>query len=257
MTQLYWHSCGTGKPDLVLLHGWGMNAQIWHCMQNRLAAHFRVHVVDLPGYGRSSQYGALSLSEVVDELLAHAPRRAFWLGWSMGGLVACQIALRNPERVCGIITVSSSPCFLANGDWPGIHPQVLDAFAEQLYVDYERTVERFLSLQIHGIDSARKDLRLLKSMMFKLPMPAVAVMTAGLDILRTTDLRVALAGCTLPFLRIYGRLDGLVPWQVAQRLDNDWPQTRSVMMHNTAHAPFISHPDDFSTILIAFLSSSG
>ncbi len=115
MTALYWHTCGEGKRDFVLLHGWGLNADIWHCIINRLAPHFRLHLVDLPGYGRSSGYGDMSLSEMATVVLNQAPEKALWLGWSMGGLVASQIALNQPEQVIGLITVSSSPCFSAQG----------------------------------------------------------------------------------------------------------------------------------------------
>ena len=40
-------------PDLVLLHGWGMNGAVWHGIAQELAAHYRLHLVDLPGFGNS------------------------------------------------------------------------------------------------------------------------------------------------------------------------------------------------------------
>ena len=40
-------------PDLVLLHGWGMNADVWDETAEQLSQQFRVHSVDLPGHGRS------------------------------------------------------------------------------------------------------------------------------------------------------------------------------------------------------------
>ncbi len=45
---LYWHVSGQG-PDLVLVHGWGMNGAVWQQTVNALEADFRVHVVDLQG----------------------------------------------------------------------------------------------------------------------------------------------------------------------------------------------------------------
>ncbi len=107
MTALYWHTCGEGKRDFVLLHGWGLNADIWHCIINRLAPHFRLHLVDLPGYGRSSGYGDMSLSEMATVVLNQAPEKALWLGWSMGGLVASQIALNQPEQVIDTVLPTS------------------------------------------------------------------------------------------------------------------------------------------------------
>ncbi|VDR24150.1 Pimelyl-[acyl-carrier protein] methyl ester esterase [Raoultella terrigena] len=47
-----------------------------------LALH--AHVVDLPGYGRSSGFGAMSLEEMAQQVLEKAPEQAIWLGWSLG-----------------------------------------------------------------------------------------------------------------------------------------------------------------------------
>ncbi|EKN4767257.1 TPA: pimeloyl-ACP methyl ester esterase BioH [Yersinia enterocolitica] len=256
MKQLYWNICGEGDRDLVLLHGWGLNAGVWHCIIDRLAPHFRLHLVDLPGYGRSTEFGAMSLSEMAEIVLQQAPQQAIWLGWSMGGLVASQIALSHPERVRALITVSSSPCFTAHDEWPGIRPEVLAGFQQQLSEDFQRTVERFLALQTLGTESARQDARLLKAVVLQHQMPEVAVLTGGLDILRTADLREELADCSLPFLRIYGYLDGLVPRKVAALLDSQWPHTQSVVMPGSAHAPFVSHPEAFSQLVVDFAQQS-
>lgn len=57
----------------------------------------------------------------------------------------------------------------------------------------------------------------------------------------------------MPFLRIYGYLDGLVPRKVASLLDEQLPSSPSVIMRNSAHAPFISHPDEFCEVLTEFV----
>ena len=167
MTALYWQTIGEGERDLVLLHGWGLNAEVWSCIQARLAPHFRLHLVDLPGYGRSQGFGALSLEQMTEIVLAAAPSQAWWLGWSLGGLVASQAALMQPQRVKGLITVASSPCFAARDEWPGIRPDVLSGFQHQLSLDFQRTVERFLALQTLGTESARQDARQLKAVVFQ------------------------------------------------------------------------------------------
>lgn len=257
MTALYWQTIGEGDRDLVLLHGWGLNAQVWSCMLERLTPHFRLHLVDLPGYGRSQGFGAMSLEQMAETVLAAAPENAWWLGWSLGGLVASQIALMQPQQVRGLITVASSPCFAAKDDWPGIRPEVLRGFQHQLGQDFQRTVERFLALQTLGTESARQDARQLKSVVLNLPMPSVEVLNGGLEMLRTTDFREPLAVLTLPLLRIYGYLDGLVPRKVAGLLDAMWPHSPSAIIAKAAHAPFISHPDEFAEIICTFVAENG
>ena len=251
MNTLWWQTVGTGNCHLVLLHGWGLNAEVWHCISEELASQFTLHLVDLPGYGRSHGYGAMTLEEMAKEVVDAAPQHAIWLGWSLGGLVASQIALSWPERVKALVTVASSPCFSAQEAWPGIKPDVLAGFQQQLSDDFQRTVERFLALQTMGTETARQDARALKQVVLSLPMPDVEVLNGGLEILKTVDLREPLAALTMPHLRIYGYLDGLVPRKVVPLLDSLWPDSESQVIAKAAHAPFISHPPEFCSALVA------
>ena len=249
MKSLWWQTVGTGNCHLVLLHGWGLNAEVWSSIREELASQFTLHLVDLPGFGRSQGYGPLTLEAMAQEVLEYAPQKAIWLGWSLGGLVASQIALTHPQRVQALVTVASSPCFSAREAWPGIKPEVLAGFQQQLSEDFQRTVERFLALQTMGTDTARQDARLLKSTVLSLPMPDVNVLNGGLEILKTVDLREPLAALTMPHLRIYGYLDGLVPRKVVPLLDTQWPDSESRVIAKAAHAPFISHPAEFCAAL--------
>ncbi|AMG92824.1 pimeloyl-ACP methyl ester esterase BioH [Citrobacter amalonaticus] len=251
MNDIWWQTRGEGNCHLVLLHGWGLNAEVWNCISEELSSHFTLHLVDLPGFGRSQGFGAMALEEMAERVLQQAPENAIWLGWSLGGLVASQVALTHPERVQALVTVASSPCFSAHDAWPGIKPDVLAGFQQQLSEDFQRTVERFLALQTMGTETARQDARALKKTVLALPMPPVDVLNGGLEILRTVDLRESLSSLTLPFLRLYGYLDGLVPRKVVPLLDALWPESESLIFARAAHAPFISHPDAFCQALVA------
>ena len=252
MTSLYGYTCGEGETDLVLLHGWGLNAEVWQSIVPRLSAQFRLHLIDLPGYGRSQGFTAMTLDEMAEQLLPSLPPRAIVLGWSLGGLVATQLALTAPERVRALITVASSPCFTASDEWPGIKSETLHGFQRQLSNDFQRTVERFLALQTLGTESARADARQLKEVVLSQPIPSVEVLEGGLEILREVDLCSALPGISQPFLRIYGSLDGLVPRRIAQLLDQALPFSPSVVIEKAAHAPFISHSDAFTQHIMRF-----
>ncbi len=236
MNNIWWQTKGQGNVHLVLLHGWGLNAEVWRCIDEELSSHFTLHLVDLPGFGRSrgfgalsladmAEFGALSLADMAEVVLRQAPDKAICLVWSLGGLVASQIALTHPERVLALVTVASSPCFSARDEWPGIKPDVLSGFQQQLSDDFQRTVERFLALQTMGTETARQDARALKKTVLALPMPEVDVLNGGLEILITVDLRQPLQNVSMPFLRLYGYLDGLVPRKVVPILDKLLPHS--------------------------------
>ena len=257
MVTPVWQSVSGAGTDLVVLHGWGLNGTIWQSIAPLLQNHRRLHCFDLPGYGDSPWPAdqPISFDHLVELTAAALPARCQLLGWSLGGLVATAIASRYPERVSQLITVASSPYFPATGTWPGIDPHVLNTFARQLCADFKRTVERFLALQSLGSQSAKADVKQIKEWLFSKPMASQAVLNAGLDMLASVDLRTTLAHLEMPLLRIYGRLDSLVPAAVAAEVDRLAPQSTSVIMPHCSHAPFVTAPELFCQLLLEHSAS--
>ncbi|MDP5293271.1 pimeloyl-ACP methyl ester esterase BioH [Oceanimonas sp. CHS3-5] len=241
--SVYTEQHGRG-PDLVLLHGWGMNGAVWRELAARLESDFCLHIVDLPGFGHSVPLPAGStLADWADSVLAVVPERAAWLGWSLGGLVATQAALQASERISSLITLASSPRFVSEDGWPGIRPEVLSGFEQQLAEDHHQVVNRFLALQAMGSEHAREDIRRLRDSLASKPAPDPQALAAGLGLLGEVDLRAQLAELEMPLLRLYGRLDGLVPRKAAVLTDTLAPDSRSHVEARASHAPFISHPE--------------
>lgn len=252
--KLYWHVSGQG-PDLVLVHGWGMNGAVWQQTVTALETQFRVHVVDLPGYGHSSHCHAEDLESIAQQLLEEAPKQAIWVGWSLGGLVATHMALHHTDYVSKLVTVASSPKFAAAKEpvlWRGIQPNVLTNFTEQLVEDFQTTIERFMALQAMGSPSARQDVKQLKQAVLSRPLPNPDSLLAGLKMLSDVDLREHLPELTVPMLRLYGRLDGLVPIKVAKDLAKALPNTEQYIFTQSSHAPFMTEADAFCCELISF-----
>ncbi|MFQ2276569.1 pimeloyl-ACP methyl ester esterase BioH [Aeromonas hydrophila] len=242
-------------PDLVLLHGWGMNGAVWHGIVPALASRYRVHLVDLPGFGNSplAEGVGYNLPWLAEQVATVLPEKCHLLGWSLGGLVASQLALTHPERLHSLITVASSPCFMARDEWPGIAPKVLTGFNQMLAGDFKQTIERFLAIQAMGSEHARDDIRQLRHWLAERPAPQLAALEAGLGLLAEVDLRDELTPLSLPWLRIYGRLDSLVPKASIPLLDERYPASRSVVLEKASHAPFISHPQQFIEIIEHFV----
>ena len=251
-TPLYWQTEGEGS-DLVLIHGWGMNGAVWQPVVDKLSSQYRVHTVDLSGYGHSADLGSSDFDEMVAQVLAQAPKKSAWLGWSLGGLIATQAALTAPDRVSQLITVASSPRFAAEKGWRGIKPAVLSQFTEQLKEDFTLTVERFMALQAMGSPNAKQDIKQVKQAVFSRPSPNQAALATGLSILADIDLREVLSQLSMPVCRMYGRLDGLVPIKVALDMDALIPHSTKVVFEQASHAPFISHSDEFIAELRYFL----
>ncbi|PPI86474.1 pimeloyl-ACP methyl ester esterase BioH [Candidatus Pantoea edessiphila] len=254
---MYWYTCGKGSTNLVLIHGWALNAEIWNLVIPNLSKHFRLHLVDLPGYGRSKVCTEFTIKGLAKQLIPFLPTQSIVLGWSLGGLVAMQIALIHPELLSGVITVASSPKFIATESWPGIKINILKNFQHYVHKNLQKAIERFLVLQTLGSKKDSIDILMLKQAIFSQPIPSISVLNNGLKILSITDIRKELPLIQLPFLRIYGSLDSLVPRYVVPIIDDIIPSSPSIVIEKAAHAPFISHSDRFCEHVINFLDLVG
>jgi len=241
---------GSG-PDLVLIHGWAMHGGIFAPLLPLLAAHFRVHVVDLPGHGYSAGGEPIDLLSCARHIAARTPR-ALWVGWSFGGLVSLQAALAVADQVCGIVEIAASPKFVAAADWPaGVPAEVFTQFGAGLLADYRGTIERFLALETLGSTEGKDELRALKAHVFERGEPSLDVLEQGLEVLQATDLRAELPRLAMPSCWVAGRRDRLVPapamrWSAAQS-----PHARYVEIAS-GHAPFLSHAGEVAAAITTF-----
>ncbi|MFI3245261.1 MAG: pimeloyl-ACP methyl ester esterase BioH [Ferrimonas sp.] len=261
MAKIHWHD-GHGEA-VILLHGWGMNGAVWAQLVPWLqTCGLRVGVVTLPGYGgiEASSWDD-NLALLAQELWRQIPCDCHLLGWSLGGLIATEMALQAPERTRSLCTIASSPCFVEQPEWPGISAPVLARFGQQLQQDLKKTISDFLALQGMGSVSARADIRALKQAIFALPLAEATTLQAGLQLLQSTDQRPQLRQLQGRWLRIYGANDALVPKTTLAQVDEYWDapsaqagsrQTQSIVIPEAGHAPFISHFDLVSRALAAF-----
>jgi pimeloyl-[acyl-carrier protein] methyl ester esterase len=238
-------------PALVLIHGWAMHGGIFAPLTRALEPHFSVHLVDLPGHGRSPERdGGFDPLDCARRLLDLTPP-AIWVGWSLGGLVAIHAALHAPERVRALVPIAANPRFVHAEGWPhGVARAVFAGFADGLRQDWRRTLERFLALETLGSERATQELRELKSHLFERGEPALPVLEAGLRVLDETDLRERVAGLRMPSLWIAGRRDRLVP-AAAMRWAAEQTGTGRYLELAGGHAPFLAHSQEIADALVA------
>jgi pimeloyl-[acyl-carrier protein] methyl ester esterase len=263
------HSQQQNKIPVVLLHGWGLNSAVWQPLLALFSAQkdspFEFITIDLPGFGDNSQqtltpYSIESICDLINQTIT---KPAIYLGWSLGGLIATQMALSYSNKVLGVITVASSPCFveqegegksnLTDVVWPGIKLGVLDNFHKQLAHDTKKTITGFLKIQAMGSPHIRQDLKLITKLVMAHTQPNKKTLDESLNLLSDTDMRAQLKSLVQPFLRLYGNNDSLVPKSVISLINTLSPTSDHHIFMQASHAPFISHLDDFHQVIQQWL----
>jgi len=239
-------------PDLVLLHGWAMHGGVFATLLPELTPHFRVHLLDLPGHGRSGFHDSIgNLGALADFVRPHVPDNALFMGWSLGGLLTLKLAQQLPMR--GMVLVNSTPRFVANTEWPhGMAEKVFAQFFAKLQSNLAVTVQDFLALQVRGDSDAAHTLKTLQDLLLAHPSDPRALQL-GLQILRDADERVSLTTINTPALVISGEYDRITHPKACASLAALLPKASSYEIKRAGHAPFISHRDEFIAIVKTFL----
>ena len=229
--MLYSSTTGAGK-DLVLLHGWGFNSDLFNNLINLYQDQYRITKIDLPGHGRSADIAG-GIDNWCHEIIKILPENPILLGWSLGGLLAIHIATQI--KISRLILVASSPNFVQNNNWEfGIDADHFRQFSNTLELNLSKGLKRFVSLQT-------KDQVQIKSLNQSIDvLPASKnSLNQGLKILLNTDLTQQFLALNIDKKIILGDKDTLVPSTIAH-----WYQQQSIdtIVLNTGHMPFL-HSD--------------
>lgn len=238
-------------PPIFAIPGWGMTAGSLEGLLRRLEAH-RLHgtVTDLPGHGQSRPLTAPDAADWPEALLAAAPPRAVWLGWSLGASLALAGALRAPERVAGLVLIAPPLKFTAGPDWPwGVEAAWLERFAAELAVRPQRTWRRFLLLAVRDDAGGHALARALEQ---GAAPPDPAMLLAGLEWLRGADWRGQVRALGVPALALWGARDRLTPPPAPAALAACWPNLEVRILHG-GHTPFQSEPERIAGTIADFV----
>jgi pimeloyl-[acyl-carrier protein] methyl ester esterase len=233
-------------PDLALVHGWGLGPAAWSGAASGLGNHFQVHNFALPGYAGSAAANDAGLTELADSLADSLPDNAVLCGWSLGAMIALACTARHPQRVRRLILVAANGRFVADANWPQALPEAqLDGFVRDLDVNAALALQRFSGLINHGDRREREATRSLRSCLAG-GLPAdLATLRAGLEILRRADVSADAIRVALPTLILHGSEDPLMPVAGAQRLSALFADAHLQLFEGSAHAPFVSHTQEF------------
>ena len=256
---------GAGPP-LVLLHGFGASRFTFRLWVDELARTHTVHLVDLFGHGsaplpRDERYGPVEQAEAVTRWLRAADlRHTVLVGHSLGGGVALLVALNliqsgEIDRVAAIVSVAGPAYLQAMPTYIGLSRiPALGRIVLRL-TGVERVVRHVLEHVVFDRDSVTDALVSGYADPFRRPagrraliQTAKQIVPPGLD-----ELVTRLPSLDLPVLLLWGRHDPVIPLWVGERLENELPDARLVVLERCGHLAPEEAPAESLSAVRAFL----
>jgi pimeloyl-ACP methyl ester carboxylesterase len=227
---LHHEVAGNGEP-LILVHGLTGSTRSWLPSVPHLASRFRVHTVDLAGFGqtRAHEFRLTDAASCLEGFMDQAHiERASLIGHSMGALVAADLAVRTPDRVSRLVLVAPPV---------GAHRRSIGRHAREL-------ASAILAVPLMFVPSLLSDV---------LRAGPITLWRAARDLL-SVKAEPTLAGISAPTLLVWGELDSVVPVSVGRRLERLVPDSRLLVVAGAGHAPMWDQPERFGRAVTRFLT---
>jgi len=249
---------GQGATTVALLHGVGGGRSIWSEAISGTArrlgdAGYTVVALDLPGYGDSPLPTAMTVSGMaqaaLDTLSALGLLPAVWLGHSMGGMVALELAAAAPEAVQGLVLACTSPAFgKPDGAWQStfLKERLAPLDAGQ---GMEALAPRLVAGMV-GRHASPQAVSLASQVMARVP---EATYRAALKALVGFDRRASLAQIRVPTLALSAAEDHNAPPEVMLRMAQRIPHGAHVCLTDAGHLANVERPQEFHDAVAGFL----
>lgn len=227
-------------PTLLLIHGWGFGPAVWRPLCDCLGRHgHTVLTPALPGYAGEPA------GEPLQRLgaLLEGERRVIVIGWSLGGLLAIELALKWPERITALGLIAALPRFGRSPDWSaGWSAAALAAVRARLDRDAAAARRYIAALAADG-DRSRTAVR---QGLLATSAAGAATLRAGLDYLACADRRADFACLRQPVAVWLGAADAVLGTDCAPAVRDLRPEARVTTLAGSGHAPLLGRAPEIA-----------
>jgi pimeloyl-ACP methyl ester carboxylesterase len=227
---------------LLLVHGAGDDHTVWgHQLAH--VRHANTYALDLPGHGRSTGTGRMTIADYAADVYAFLDAldldQVVIAGHSMGGAIAQTLTLSSPDCVAGLVLAGT-----------GARLRGLPTLLDELRTDFPTGVRTLVGLAYHPDTPADMVDRGLNQWLKSRP----GVLHADFLACDQFDVMGRLGEITCPTLVICGTQDRLTPVKYATYLRDHIPDADLVLIEDAGHMVMVEQAEPVSRAIDAFLA---
>jgi pimeloyl-ACP methyl ester carboxylesterase len=259
---------GEGPVDILLLHGLGSAKSSFFDTAAALSRRYRVHAMDLPGFGGSSKpplapYDAAFFARtVIGAMDAMGIERAHVVGNSMGGRVALELGLEHADRVGGLGLLCPAVAFVRR-DW---HPVVRILRPELGLLPHSlgrsRIERQFWSLFADRdlVDPSVADIAVDEfERIYRSAGARLAFLTAARNVylehpFGRNGFYPRLAELAPPAMFVWSSHDRLIPRGFQRHVELWLPSAEQILLDGCGHVPQVERPEHTNGLLERFFA---
>ena len=251
-TRLYYECTGSGHP-LILIHGFTLDSRMFNDQIETFGKHYQVIRYDVRGFGRSDLPSVEPYSRPNDlkALLDHLDiSHANILGMSMGGKIATDFALENPEMVDSLILADAA---LGGYQWQAFGESLAPVFDTARKSDVEAGKELWSSLDLFKSALEKPDVVLKLAQMLNEYSGWHFINDDPVSDLDPPSIQ-RLNEISVPTLIIVGEYDTTDFHRIGDILQEQISNARKVILPSVGHLTNMEAPDSFNELILDFLA---
>ena len=244
------------KPYLILLPGWSMKSFVWNKLNKLLSKDFELILIEWDN--------VLSLNEFKERVIKIIEQKQIStfsiLGWSLGSLVAQDIASDNLWNIKSLILIGCTSSFIQHkesGYNIGWNKKIVERMKSKLYKKPQETLYDFYDAMFSKEEKQKgynnEFLQIVKNNTKNQSIDSLAL---GLDYLMQKDLRTKLSHINIPLLIIQGEDDNICPLEGAEHIKNMSVNSNIDILREAGHIPFFTNPNVCYSIISEFTSKN-
>ena len=246
------------KQSVVLIHGLGGALHEFDPLAKRLAEDYHVISFDLPGFGLSdAPTYTTDIQQIYTDFMSfilatYINDSCCLVGNSMGGMIAWQTALTNPEKVYKLVLLAPAGYDMVeiaekNAEWinqpsikfllaKGAAPFIAKQNVAMCFY-HDENIDPYLVERKYGMMNKEGNLDFLRQL------------ASYKDFMDTS----AIQKIETPTLVIWGTEDEIIPYDHAKRFDRDLPNSTFLTYENCGHAPMLEELDKCYGDILEFI----